>query len=44
MAVEAAAAAGLDTGLEQRSLDLKGKRTPTRVVSLTMGPSAGTPA
>jgi adenylate cyclase len=36
--VEAAAAAGLDDGLEQRSLDLKGKRTPTRVVSLTVGP------
>ena len=38
MTVEAAAAAGLDDGLTQRSLDLKGKRTPTRVVSLTVGP------
>jgi adenylate cyclase len=35
--VEAARAAGLDPGLERRSLDLKGKSTPTEVVSLTVG-------
>jgi adenylate cyclase len=32
--VEAAIAAGLDPTLERRSLDLKGKSTPTQVVSL----------
>jgi adenylate cyclase len=35
--VEAAKAAGLDSGLERRSLELKGKSTPTEVVSLTVG-------
>jgi adenylate cyclase len=35
--VEAAQAAGLDAGLERRSLELKGKSTPTEVVSLTVG-------
>jgi adenylate cyclase len=39
--VEAAHAAGLDPGLERRSLELKGKSTPTEVVSLTVG---GVPA
>ena len=39
--VEAAEAAGLDAGLERRSLELKGKSTPTDVVSLTVG---GVPA
>lgn len=38
--VEAARAAGLDAGLERRSLELKGKSTPTEVVSLVVG---GTP-
>jgi adenylate cyclase len=37
--VEAATAAGLDPSLEQRSLDLKGKSTPTWVVSLTVAPT-----
>jgi adenylate cyclase len=36
--VEAAQAAGLDPGLERRSLDLKGKSSATDVVSLTVGP------
>lgn len=36
--VEAAVAAGLDPGLEVRSLGLKGKHAPTSVVSLTVGP------
>jgi adenylate cyclase len=36
--VEAAQAAGLDAGLERRSLELKGKSMPTEVVSLTVGP------
>jgi adenylate cyclase len=36
--VEAASAAGLDPGLEQRTLELKGKESSTRVVSLTVGP------
>jgi adenylate cyclase len=35
--VEAAEAAGLDPSLERRKLDLKGKSTPTEVVSLTVG-------
>ena len=35
--VEAAQAAGLDAGLERRSLELKGKSTPTEVVSLIVG-------
>jgi adenylate cyclase len=35
--VEAAQAAGLDPGLGRRSLELKGKSTPTEVVSLTVG-------
>lgn len=35
--VEAAQAAGLDAGLERRSLELKGKSTPTEVVSLLVG-------
>jgi adenylate cyclase len=35
--VDAARAAGLDPGLERRSLELKGKSTPTDVVSLTVG-------
>jgi adenylate cyclase len=38
--VEAATAAGLDARLEPRSLDLKGKQSPTQVVSLTVGPVA----
>jgi adenylate cyclase len=38
--VEAAEAAGLDRALEPRDLELKGKRSPTRVVSLTVGPTA----
>jgi adenylate cyclase len=36
--IEAAQAAGLGAGLERRSLELKGKSTPTDVVSLTVGP------
>ena len=35
--IEAAAAAGLDPTLETRSLELKGKQLPTRVVSLRIG-------
>lgn len=38
--VEAAQAAELDAGLERRSLELKGKSTPTEVVSVVIG---GTP-
>jgi adenylate cyclase len=38
MTVETADAAGLDPGLERRSLELKGKSMPTEVVSLTVGP------
>ncbi|HEV8696285.1 MAG TPA: adenylate/guanylate cyclase domain-containing protein [Candidatus Limnocylindrales bacterium] len=38
--VEAAEAAGLDRSLEPRELELKGKQSPTRVVSLTVGPTA----
>jgi adenylate cyclase len=42
--VEAARAAGIDAGLERRSLDLKGRSTPTEVVSLVVGPVvAGVP-
>jgi adenylate cyclase len=37
LTVEAATAAGLDPGLERRSVDLKGKSTTTEVVSLTVG-------
>ncbi len=40
MTVETALAAGVDPGLERRSLDLKGKSTPTEVVSLLVGPVA----
>ena len=39
--VEAAEAAGLDASQQRRSLDLKGKSTPTEVVSVTVG---GVPA
>jgi adenylate cyclase len=35
---EAAAAAGLDPGMERRELDLKGKQEPIGVVSLRVGP------
>ena len=38
--IEAAQAAGLDPTLEHRALDLKGKATPTEVVSLTFSPQA----
>jgi adenylate cyclase len=38
LTVEAAVAASLDPALERRTLDLKGKSTPTDVVSLTVGP------
>ena len=38
LTVEAAVAAGLDQALERRTLDLKGKSTPTDVISLTVGP------
>ena len=37
LTVEAAVAAGVDPTLERRSLELKGKSTPTEVVSLTVG-------
>ncbi len=37
MTVETAEAAGLDPGLERRSLGLKGKQSSTLVVSLTVG-------
>lgn len=37
--IEAATAAGLDPGLERRSLDLKGKELTTEVVSLHVGAS-----
>jgi adenylate cyclase len=37
---DAARAAGLDATLERRALDLKGKTTPTEVVSLRIGPAA----
>lgn len=37
MTVETAQAAGVDSGLERRSLELKGKSTPTDVVSLVIG-------
>ena len=40
----AAAAAGLDPGLERRSLELKGKQQPTDVVSIRVGPGVGQPA
>ncbi|MEX0626584.1 MAG: hypothetical protein WD402_08565 [Chloroflexota bacterium] len=36
---EAAAAAGLETGLEQKRLELKGKQELTEVVSLHVGPA-----
>jgi adenylate cyclase len=42
--VEAAQAADLDGGFERRSLDLKGKSTPTAVVSLTVGSVAASVA
>jgi adenylate cyclase len=38
VSVEAASAAGLDPGLERRSLELKGKAEATEVVSLRVGP------
>ena len=38
--IEAAAAAGLDPSLERRSLELKGKTTPTEVVGLTVSATA----
>jgi adenylate cyclase len=38
VSADAARAAGLDPGLPERLLDLKGKRDPTRVVSLRVGP------
>jgi adenylate cyclase len=38
VSVEAATAAGLDPDLERRSLELKGKRAPTDVVSLRIEP------
>ena len=38
MTTETAMAAGVDPSLQTRSLDLKGKTTPTSVVSLTIGP------
>jgi adenylate cyclase len=41
---DAAKAAGLDDNLERRSLELKGKATPTDVVTLRVGPTAGSPA
>jgi adenylate cyclase len=40
MTVETALAAGVNPGLERRSLELKGKSTPTEVVSLLVGPAA----
>jgi adenylate cyclase len=39
VSTDAAAAAGLDPGLERRSLALKGKELPTEVVSLWVQPS-----
>jgi adenylate cyclase len=39
MTTETARAAGVDPSLQTRSLDLKGKTTPTTVVSLTIGPA-----
>jgi adenylate cyclase len=41
--VEAAESAGLDRAIEPRDIELKGKQSPTRVVSLMVGPVA-TPA
>ena len=38
MTTETAEAAGVDPNLPMRSLDLKGKTTPTIVVSLRIGP------
>jgi adenylate cyclase len=38
VSVDAARAAGLDAGLPERLLDLKGKQAPTAVVSLRVGP------
>lgn len=38
VSAESAAAAGLDPGLERRSLELKGKEAATEVVSLRIGP------
>jgi adenylate cyclase len=40
----AAEAAGLDPGLERRSLELKGKQQPTEVVTLRVGPAIREPA
>ena len=42
--LEAARQAGLDPGLDRRSLDLKGKTTATEVVTLTVGPVAAAAA
>jgi adenylate cyclase len=39
VSVDAARAAGLDTALPSRQLDLKGKQLPTEVVTLTVGPT-----
>lgn len=39
VSADAAEAAGLDPTLERRSLELKGKRAPTEVVSLRIGPA-----
>ncbi len=38
VSADAASAAGLDAGLETRSLELKGKQAATEVVSLRIGP------
>jgi adenylate cyclase len=39
ISTEAALAAGLDVQLARRQLDLKGKKLPTEVVTLTVGPT-----
>jgi adenylate cyclase len=44
LTVPTATAAGLPGDLERRSLDLKGKSTPTDVVRLVVAPPVGTPA
>jgi class 3 adenylate cyclase len=41
---DAASAADLDPALERRSLELKGKRVPTEVISLTVGMRTPDPA
>ena len=40
LTVEAAVAAGLDPSIDRQRLELKGKSTPTDVVSLTVAPAA----